>query len=620
MNINPEWKINPTLIHEIETLLQQKNDERAQVKLQSLLEELDFLQNRLQQTAHMLEERSKELFNLYQISEWIIRDDISENNFFQKLIQIIPDAWQYPEITCARIIINEREFKSEHFRRTAWIQSDEIMIQNQSIGKIEVCYLEERPEEYKGPFLQEELALLNAIARKAGLFLERKKNARELHESHENLKVILQSLGDAVIATDTRGIIKQMNPVAENLTGWKLSEAKDKKIEDVFHIVNTFSGEKVVNPVSLVLQSGQIAHLANQTKLISKTGQEYQIADSGAPITDKEGNVTGVVLVFRDVTKDFKLQQKLKESEKRWQFALEGSGEGVWDWDITTGKVFYSDQWKKMLGHEPHEIKKSYQEWESRIHPEDLTQTLNTLQQQLASPPHIYSSKHRMRCKDGAYIWVLDRGKVVTISENGKPERIVGTSTDITKQIEMEEKIRESEKKYRHITENFSDIVWRTDLNFKTTYISPSIKWIFNETPEEHLKKEVKDKFPPDAQEQIQRIVVEELQKEKQGNTDLNRSRKVELQHYKNDGSLIWVEMNVSYIRDEQGNITGFQGVTRDISKRKKAEIELKNKMEEMERFNRAMVGRENKMIELKKEINELLEKAGQAKKYRIPD
>ncbi|MDD2382401.1 MAG: hypothetical protein PHV35_11965, partial [Mariniphaga sp.] len=64
MNINPEWKINPTLIHEIETLLQQKNDERAQVKLQSLLEELDFLQNRLQQTAHMLEERSKELFKL----------------------------------------------------------------------------------------------------------------------------------------------------------------------------------------------------------------------------------------------------------------------------------------------------------------------------------------------------------------------------------------------------------------------------------------------------------------------------------------------------------------------------------------------------------------------------
>ena len=121
-------------------------------------------------------------------------------------------------------------------------------------------------------------------------------------ESEANLHVTLQSIGDAVIATDFEGRITRMNPVAESLTGWTLKEAMGRKIDRVFPLIHSRTREKVVNPVERVLSSGLVVGLAEHTVLVSKTGTEYQIADSGAPIVGSDGKIKGVVLVFRDVT------------------------------------------------------------------------------------------------------------------------------------------------------------------------------------------------------------------------------------------------------------------------------------------------------------------------------
>lgn len=130
-------------------------------------------------------------------------------------------------------------------------------------------------------------------------------------KSKEHLQITLNSIGDAVISTDTEGRVLNMNPVAEKLTSWSHEEAKGIHLSEVFNIINARTLEPAENPVLKVLERGRIIGLANHTKLISRDGEEYHISDSAAPIMDGHGNTWGVVLVFRDMTEEYTLQEKL---------------------------------------------------------------------------------------------------------------------------------------------------------------------------------------------------------------------------------------------------------------------------------------------------------------------
>ena len=138
----------------------------------------------------------------------------------------------------------------------------------------------------------------------------------ELRESKERLSVTLRSIGDGVIATDTQGRITFINKMAEQLTGWNNEEANGKLSTEVFNIINEKTGQKCVNPISRILQKGEIISLANHTVLISKSGSRRSIADSGAPIRDRESKLIGVVLVFRDITHEKKMEEELIKVRK----------------------------------------------------------------------------------------------------------------------------------------------------------------------------------------------------------------------------------------------------------------------------------------------------------------
>jgi PAS domain S-box-containing protein len=144
---------------------------------------------------------------------------------------------------------------------------------------------------------------------------DQKAMADALRASEENLVVTLNSIGDAVLATDAQGRITRLNPVAERLTGWSSSKAMGRPVEEVFRIINEETREPATIPVEDVLRSGVIHGLANHTVIIARDGTERPIADSAAPIRDREDRIIGAVLVFRDVTEEQAAQRAVRESE-----------------------------------------------------------------------------------------------------------------------------------------------------------------------------------------------------------------------------------------------------------------------------------------------------------------
>ncbi len=145
---------------------------------------------------------------------------------------------------------------------------------------------------------------------------ERKKFEQELEAETERLRVTLASIGDGVISTDTSGRVALMNNVAENLTGWTQQQALGKRLNHVLNVINEKTRMPCEDPVEKVVRTGKVIGLANHTVLVSKSGSERIIADSGAPIRDKKGRITGVVIVFRDITEKQKIETELVRMEK----------------------------------------------------------------------------------------------------------------------------------------------------------------------------------------------------------------------------------------------------------------------------------------------------------------
>jgi PAS domain S-box-containing protein len=146
---------------------------------------------------------------------------------------------------------------------------------------------------------------------------ERKRAEEELRRNRQWLEITLSSIGDAVIATDASGKVTFLNPVAAQMTGWPLEEALRQPIQSVFQIINEKTHKPGENIVELVLREGGIVNLANHAALITRDGREIPIEDSAAPIRDKEGGVSGVVLVFHDVTEKRRAREALRQSEER---------------------------------------------------------------------------------------------------------------------------------------------------------------------------------------------------------------------------------------------------------------------------------------------------------------
>ena len=290
--------------------------------------------------------------------------------------------------------------------------------------------------------------------------LEKKVEERtaELKESQENLFTTLHSIGDGVISTDKDGLIVNMNPVAENLCGWTLADAAGKPLTEVFKIINSETKETAIDPVKKVLQSGKIIGLANHTLLISKDGNEYQIADSAAPIK-KDGEVTGVVLVFSDVTEKYFAQKQIEESEKKFRSYTENASEGIFIVDVSGRFIEANKSACNILGYSEDEVLNlnisdilaEESSEDGQAHFKELLET------GMAKSDLIH--KH----KEGSKRWLTINA--VKLSQT----RVLGFARDITDRKQVEHQVRERMKELQAFY-NLSEIIEKKNITLNQMY------------------------------------------------------------------------------------------------------------------------------------------------------
>lgn len=292
---------------------------------------------------------------------------------------------------------------------------------------------------------------------------ERKNQEAQLKMQSE----AFESFSLSLVISDINGTILWANQAFERLTGYSPKEAIGKRtslLKSGLH-----PDEYFVNLWSTI-KSGKVwnGEFINR----KKDGTLYYEESTITPVRNEKGEITKFVAIKIDITHRREIEKALKFSEERWQFAIDASGDGVWDYNYQTDIEFYSKQWKEMLGYNEEEISTDKMEWEARVHPEDIKQCRADMLKHIEGVSPFYINEHRILCKDGTYKWVLSRGKLIERDANGDPLRIIGTQTDISEIKRLEETLKQNIEREKELNEMKSRFVSTASHEFRTPLAS----------------------------------------------------------------------------------------------------------------------------------------------------
>jgi PAS domain S-box-containing protein len=375
---------------------------------------------------------------------------------------------------------------------------------------------------------------------------------KRAEEERRRLAEIVEQTADAILLTDTEFHITYINEAFHRLYGYTPAELHGQKPE----ILNAEENAQEIHPqIYAALQAGERVYreLLNRRK----DGSLFTCQHSISPLRNAAGEIIAYMSSQRDVSQRVAAERGLRLSEERWQFALEGAGEGVWDWNIETSQVFFSRRWKAMLGYGEAEIGNRFDEWERRMHPDDLPDVNQRLKNYLSGEIPDYLSEFRMLCKGGGYKWILARGEVREWTPQGKPLRMIGTHQDITQRKDAENALRKSEERYRQIVETAQEGIWVIDDHAMTTFVNPSMARMLGYAEEEMPGRPLFDFMDEAARQQVEL----QLEERRQGISAVHDFR---FRH--KSGRDVWTSVSTNPLFDETGAYIGAMAMIDDIS------------------------------------------------------
>jgi len=279
---------------------------------------------------------------------------------------------------------------------------------------------------------------------------ERQLAAEKLRVSEELYRSVAATISDGLMIVELSGRVVALNPAASRIMGvqhdilgpqlaytqlgitWLEDDLSQALPAQRCPMTSTLErGERVVDRVHpLRRPDGEVVWVQVSSHLL-------RVSPEASPFA--------AMATLRDITRERHAQQALQQSEERWKFALEGAGDGVWDWNLSTGEVYFSPHWKAQLGYEDHELPNTRKAFLSLIHPDEHVEVSDGLRRIVSHADTLHQAEFRMRHRSGHYLDILSRGRMVQCDAEGRAQRLVGTHSDITRLKQAERALIEKE-------------------------------------------------------------------------------------------------------------------------------------------------------------------------------
>jgi PAS domain S-box-containing protein len=388
----------------------------------------------------------------------------------------------------------------------------------------------------------------------------------------EEMRATLRGIGDAVISTDELGRVRHMNPVAESLTGWSETEARDRPLEEVFRIVNESSRAVVENPAPRVLRDGKIVGLANHTLLIARDGVERPIADSGAPVRDAADRIVGVVLVFRDQTEERAARLALEASERFARAVLDALPQNVAIIDVAGEIIAVNRSWLDFAAandgrHEAIGPGSNYLDVCARAAGTDVDVARATaagLRDLLSGRTSSFQIEYPCHSPEKQRRYAL----YATTFDKDARRLAVLVHVDITERWLAEEHQRESLRRLEMAGEIATLSPWEADVATGLVRVSTETGRIAGIKPGTlATQAQMRDMVAPEYRDAVTRAF------EACAHDGLPYDLEVEMKSVK--GRRAWVRMIGRAVRDEAGKIVRVEGATQNITRFKEQELAL---------------------------------------------
>ena len=421
------------------------------------------LQKSLEEKTHGLGERVKELNCLYQISKLIRNPGLSLPQIFKNVVDLIPPAWQYPEITCARILASGDVYTTNNYIPGVSRQQEEIMVDGAPLGFVEVNYLEERPESDEGPFLKEERSLIKAIAEQMGEMISSRRSNEKLRVMDRAIETAIHGIGFA----NSDGRVSRVNQAFLRMWGFSSQDEVMGK-----HIAEFMEDPNAANELIELLKKG---HFVVERTARKNDGSTFEAQLSISSVLDDSGSLVCMMGSFMDITDQKRTQDLLEASEHRFRIGAQCASDDIYELDIPTNRVDHFGNIYQALGYPEDETPTSATAWSELIHPDDRDRVMDSYTSCLAAEERCFEEEYRIRRKDGDFSYFIDRAFLLR-DEHGAPCKWIGALTDITERKQSEESLYLEKEKLKSILDHMNDEIYIVDSNCNVQYVNPALR------------------------------------------------------------------------------------------------------------------------------------------------
>ena len=404
----------------------------------------------------------------------------------------------------------------------------------------------------------------------------RKKAEKELRQNQERLQIVIENSDDVLIMQDRDG--RYVHYSGPGHFGVSPSDVVGRIPDDLF---DATTAAKIMDRHRTVLATQETAA---SDDLIRWNGQWYWFSTRTSPARDANDEVSRTVTVWHNVTARKQYEDALRKSEERFQLAVQGANDGLWDWQLDMNEVYFSPRWKSMIGYADEEIPNTLESWKDHVHPDDIGQVEKYLEEFFAGCTNNFEAEFRMQHKDGSYINVLSRGTLVRNIE-GKPVRFVGTHVDITERKRAEFVLKEKldlQVQFAQVAETVPGLICsfllRPDGSTAMPFATRMIKDVYGLSPDDVAQDSspVLRLIHPDDRDHVLQSIMESARTFTPWHDEYRIQHSVKGER--------WIEGHSMPLQQPDGSIL-WHGFVSDITERKKSEEALRTSEQRFRSF-----------------------------------